>query len=260
MKTLPDVQSYVDSRNLRIDKVGVSNVPWPFAFSATSTDKTAQSTVGSIDMFVELPADKKGTHMSRFVQMIRNCDDALSYSSLKKLFTEMLTRLSATQVYGQLRFPFFIDRAAPVTGERGKLRIDVTLDFAVGEKESLTTTVRGPATSLCPCSKEISAYGAHNQRCELTASVQFASGYEIGVDELFGIVDGAASCSVFATLKREDEKAVTEAAYDNPKFVEDIVRDMAVALRSDDRIAWFRCESENFESIHQHNAYAQIES
>ncbi|MEM7476527.1 MAG: GTP cyclohydrolase FolE2 [Planctomycetota bacterium] len=260
MQVLPDVQAYADSRNLKIDKVGVTQVPWPFRFSPTSkATELAQSTVGSVDMFVTLPADKKGTHMSRFVQLLRDCDQTFHYENLIIFFRQLQERLGASQVSGTLRFPFFMERSAPVTGELGKLQIQVAIDIELGEKSTLRTTIKGPATSLCPCSKEISAYGAHNQRCELSASVVFEEGCEVGVDELFEMIEKAASCSVYPTLKRTDEKSVTEAAYDNPKFVEDIVRDMAVILKEDSRIAWFRCGSENFESIHQHNAFAQIE-
>lgn len=211
-------------------------------------------------MFVALQADQKGTHMSRFVQVLAENERLLSYANLVTLFDNVKERLSASQVYGALRFPFFVERFAPITGEPGQLQLQVLIETAVGDEYSLRTTVSGPATSLCPCSKEISNYGAHNQRCELTVSALFAPECEVGVDELFAMVDTAASCSVFPTLKRADEKSVTEAAYDNPKFVEDTVRDMAVRLQADSRIAWFRCSSENFESIHQHNAFAQIES
>ncbi len=261
MQTLPDVQSYADARNMPINQVGVTKVPWSFRFAPTS-ESTAetQSTIGSVDMFVALPADQKGTHMSRFVQVLLEHDQPLNYSTLTELFGRMRERLGASQVCGTLRFPFVVHRAAPVTGKLGMLQLDVCIDIESGEENRIRTTIAGPATSLCPCSKEISAYGAHNQRCELKASVEFAPGCEAGVDELFSMLEKAASCPVFPTLKRADEKNVTEAAYDNPKFVEDIVRDMAVILKEDDRIKWYRCSSENFESIHQHNAYAQIES
>ncbi len=261
MQPLPDVQSYTDSRNLRINKVGVTKVPWAFSFAPTSDAvDQAQPTVGSLDMFVTLPADKKGTHMSRFVELLASSDRLFSYDRLAVLFDQVKERLSASQVFGAIRFPFFIDRSAPVTGRPGQLQLQVLIEICAGQQRSLTTTVSGPATSLCPCSKEISDYGAHNQRCELTVSVMFNAGCEVGVDELFSMVDTAASCSVFPTLKRADEKSVTEAAYNNPKFVEDTVRDMAVRLQADSRLSWFRCSSENYESIHQHNAYAEFES
>ena len=261
VQTLPDVQAYVDSRDIAIDKVGVTNVPWAFHFAPTSdSTAAAQPTIGSADMFVELPADKKGTHMSRFAQLIAENQSVLSYRGFVDFFGSVLERLGATQVYGTVRFPFFFKCAAPVTGQPGQLQLKVQIDVSAGETNEVAVTIAGPATSLCPCSKEISARGAHNQRCELTASVTFQPDCEVGVDELFAMMERAASCSVYPTLKRSDEKSVTEAAYDNPKFVEDIVRDMAVILRNDSRIGSFRCASENFESIHQHNAFAEINS
>ena len=259
--SLPDVQSQKDSRNLNIDKVGVTQLPLAFCFASTSDGKsTPQNTMGSIDLFVSLPPEQKGTHMSRFVQLLRDFEQPLSYARLIAVCHQVRERLDARQAFAKLQFPYFVDRRAPVTEESGMLQLQVVVDVAVRDRDELTVTVSGPATSLCLCSKEISKYGAHNQRCELTASVKFQTGCEIGVDELFEMMERSASNSVYPTLKRADEKHVTEAAYDNPKFVEDIVRDMAQILKADSRIAWFRCESENFESIHQHNAYAQIES
>lgn len=261
MKSLPDVQSYSDSRNLRIKKVGVTEVPWGFSFAPTSSDLgQAQPTIGSLDLFVALPAEKKGTHMSRFVQVLAESERVLSYSKLVELFEKIKVRLAASQVFGTLRFPFLVDRKAPVTGELAQIQLQVSIDVALKVDCEMLVAVSGPATSLCPCSKEISAYGAHNQRCELRAEIKFDSGCEIGIDELFAMLEESASCSVYPILKRADEKAVTEAAYDNPKFVEDTVRDLATRLRADLRIAEFRCSAKNFESIHQHNAYAEIDS
>ena len=257
---LPDVQSRGDLRSLNIDKVGVTQLPFPFRFDAGSGPATEpQHTNGLIDLFVSLPASQKGTHMSRFVQVLRDWERPLSYSGLIELCHALRERLDSSRAFGTLRFPYFVRRKAPVTGEAGMLQLQVELEAAVGERDELTVTVSGPATSLCPCSKEISQYGAHNQRCELRTCVRFQPGHEVSVAELFEIMEHSASNAVYPTLKRPDEKHVTEAAYDNPKFVEDIVRDMATALKDDSRIAWFRCSSENFESIHQHNAFAQIE-
>jgi len=257
---LPDVQSRTDSRNLAIDKVGVTQFPFSFCFASTSDSQAPpQNTVGSIDLFVSLPPQHKGTHMSRFVQLLRDWEQPLSYVAMRDVCLQACERLDAGRAFGTLRFPFFVNRKAPVTGESGRLQLQITVDVSVGDHDELTVTVSGPATSLCPCSKEISTYGAHNQRCELTASVKFHADCEISVEELFEMMEASASHTVYPALKRVDEKHVTEAAYDNPKFVEDIVRDMAQTLKADARIAWFRCGSENFESIHQHNAFAQIE-
>ena len=257
---LPDVQSRADSRNLAIDKVGVTQLPFSFCFASASDNQAPpQNTVGSVDLFVSLPPQHKGTHMSRFVQLLRDWEQPLSYVAMREICLLARERLDARRACGTLRFPYFVNREAPVTGESGQLQLRITVDVSVGDCEELIVTVSGPATSLCPCSKEISTYGAHNQRCELTATVKFHADCEIGVEELFEMMERSASNAVYPTLKRVDEKYVTEAAYDNPKFVEDIVRDMAQTLKADSRIAWLRCGSENFESIHQHNAFARIE-
>ena len=245
---------------MRINRVGVTAVPWAFNFAPKTDSEDSHPTIGSMDMFVELAADQKGTHMSRFMQLLRDHDQILNYAVLRQFFEKIKQHLNATQAYGTVRFPFFVERTAPETGQKGRVQIQVILELAAGNDNALVTTVQGPATSLCPCSKEISAYGAHNQRCELSATIKFSENCEVGIDELFGMIESAASCKVFPVLKRADEKSVTETAYDNPKFVEDIVRDMASILGEDPRIAWFRCSSENFESIHQHNAFAEIES
>jgi GTP cyclohydrolase I len=171
----------------------------------------------------------------------------------------MKERLEAEEAHLELQFPYFIDKKAPVTGAPGKLDIQVSFQCSSGVAEDFVMSVKAPAKSLCPCSKEISDYGAHNQRCLIEARVRFAEGKMMWIEELFDIVEQAASTQVFAVLKRPDEKWVTESAYDNPKFVEDIVRDLALSLEAEDRIAWYQANSENFESIHNHNAYALIE-
>jgi GTP cyclohydrolase I len=172
----------------------------------------------------------------------------------------MRERLEAETSLLELRFPYFIHKKAPITGSKGMLDIVVTFECtATTTGHDFIMGLKVPATSLCPCSKEISAYGAHNQRCEMQVKVRFAKGKFMWIEELFTLVENAASAQVFAVLKRPDEKFVTERAYDNPKFVEDIVRDLAVALDGEDRIAWYQCDSENFESIHNHNAYAFVE-
>lgn len=260
-RSLPDVQSYADARNLAIDCVGVSSVPYPIQFvSDTRSGEEPQSTVGTFDMFVSLPPPVKGTHMSRFVQLLRDWPQPLDYRSTLDLCAELRNRMESSSAKIHAKFPFFVLRAAPATSETGFIRLDIELTASLDQTRVLEVTVKGPATSLCPCSKEISDYGAHNQRCQLTASVRFRCEEDcISVNELFSMMEKSASSSVYPTVKRGDEKHITESAYDNPKFVEDTVRDLALSLKSDPRIAWFRCASENFESIHQHNAFASIE-
>lgn len=258
---LPDIQSSVDDRNIAISKVGVTSIRWPIRFVSSSQGGTAeQSTTASFDMFVSLPANRKGTHMSRFLQLLSGWDACFSLESLKKFCQTICDKLDSDDAHVTLRFPYFVDRRAPVTGEAGKIQLEVTIDVKSGSQNDLVMTVTGPATSLCPCSKEISARGAHNQRCKLAVSFRCKPQTEISIEELYEMMEQSASTQIFPILKRSDEKWVTEAAYDNPKFVEDIVRDLALALSGDDRIAWYRCSSENYESIHQHNAYGEIES
>ncbi len=255
---LPDVQSASDERNIAINRVGISDVSYPIQFK--SAGKAPQSTIATFDMFVSLAADRKGTHMSRFLQALADWDTPFSSDSLNKFCDSLCHKLQSDSTYLRVRFPYFVDRAAPVTGASGKIRVDVTIDVESGSQNKLVTTLSGPATSLCPCSKKISERGAHNQRCELRVSTRLKPSAELSVEELFQMMEQSASTQVFPVLKRPDEKWVTENAFDNPKFVEDIVRDLALALKRDERIAWYRCSSENFESIHQHNAFAEIVS
>ena len=259
---LADVQSYEDTRNLAIDEVGITDVPYPIKFASNNeSEETPQSTVGKFDMLVSLPSTSKGTHMSRFIQTLRDHERLLSYESLAELCVKLRHRVTADWASICVNFPYFIERQAPVSAESGLLQLDVTLNATAGKNQDLKVTVAGPAMSLCPCSKEIAEYGAHNQRCLLSASIRFHNiAHSVSVSELFQHMEQAASASVYSTLKRNDEKYVTELSYDNPKFVEDTVRDLALRLKSCDRISWFRCSTKNFESIHQHNAFAQIES
>lgn len=258
---LPDIQSSGDTRRVAINKVGVTNVRYPISLRTPGEGQgnTFQHTVANINMFVSLPHTEKGTHMSRFLEVLNECNGELCSDSLPELTVAMREKLHAEDAFLELSFPYFIEKKAPVTGQSGKLDIDVTFELASGTVDDFVMTLKIPATSLCPCSKEISEYGAHNQRCEMTVKVRIADGVNLWIEELFGMIEQCASTQVFSVLKRPDEKWVTERAYENPKFVEDIIRDMAVTLRDDDRIVWFQCFSENFESIHSHNAYAMIE-
>ncbi|MEM1068036.1 MAG: GTP cyclohydrolase FolE2 [Planctomycetota bacterium] len=258
---LPDIQSTTDVRRVAINKVGVTNVRYPISLRTPGEGKgnTFQHTVATINMFVALPHTEKGTHMSRFVEVLNDRHQELCSDSLAEFAVAIREKLKASDAFLELNFPYFIEKEAPVTGQSGKLDIDVTFELRSGTVDDFVMTLKIPATSLCPCSKEISNYGAHNQRCEMTVKVRVAPGVNFWIEELFAMIEQCASTQVFSVLKRPDEKWVTERAYENPKFVEDIVRDMAVALRDDDRIVWFQCFSENFESIHSHNAYAMVE-
>jgi len=253
---LPDVQSSPDSRLLAIQNVGVKGLRYPLQFQAA--DGTVQATVATIEMTVGLSAEVKGTHMSRFVELLESRRGVVSQDGLFRLLEEMLMRLEARSGRIVMRFPWFISKTAPVSGVDSLLDYDAA--FIVDKQEgcypSLTVEITAPVTSLCPCSKKISDYGAHNQRSHITLSARLRA--QMGLEELVRMAEEEASCEVFGLLKRPDEKWVTERAYDNPKFVEDLVRDIALRLMKESRIESWRVVSENFESIHNHSAYAEL--
>ncbi|MFM9958872.1 MAG: GTP cyclohydrolase FolE2 [Phycisphaerales bacterium] len=251
---MPDVQSLQDIRKVAIDKVGVKDVTYPITLR--TPDGGTQTTVAKINMYVALPHHKKGTHMSRFLEVLNEHARPLTPACIGTLAQAIKTRLEAEEAHLEISFTYFIEKKAPVTGARGLMDYRVTFSAVANGKTDFVMAVRAPAASLCPCSKEISAYGAHNQRCEIEAHVRFDG--DLWIEDLVTVLEGAASSPVYAVLKRPDEKYVTEAAYDNPKFVEDIVRDLAVALERHPQVRWYSISSENFESIHSHNAYAQI--
>jgi GTP cyclohydrolase I len=259
---MPDVQASHDTRNVPIDKVGVKNITYPITLKCPATGGS-QHTVAQVNMYVGLPHHQKGTHMSRFLEVLNRHHESVRSNQVMAICRDMRERLEAENAHLELRFPYFIHKKAPVTGSPGMLDVQVTFEATAGMpdagEDDFVMGVKAPATSLCPCSKEISAYGAHNQRCEIEARVRFAPGKFMWIEELVEVIEQSASTQVFAVLKRPDEKWVTEAAFDNPKFVEDIVRDLALRLEREDRIAWYQINSENFESIHNHNAYAFIE-
>ena len=254
MNAIADVQSSKDLRNLPINQVGIKDLRFPIQ---TATASGIQSTVARLTMTVRLPADQKGTHMSRFVALMESRQRPLDYGELQNLTQQMLELLGADAGRISVSFPFFRSKSAPVSGIRSLLDYDVTISGEVsGGAYAYGLKVLVPVTSLCPCSKEISQYGAHNQRSHVTVSLICTE--DVPPEDIIDIVEAQASCQLYGLLKRPDEKYVTERAYENPKFVEDMVRDVAVALRSDKRIASFTVESENFESIHNHSAYACI--
>ena len=256
LEPIADVQSSADLRRLPIDKVGVKQLRHPVKIRDRSQGE--QHTIATFNMYVELPQDFKGTHMSRFVEILHGHDTEISVKSFKEMLVEMNQRLEARTGHIEMVFPYFIKKAAPVTGVESLMDYEVSFTGEVKDgRPALTIKVVVPVTSLCPCSKEISRYGAHNQRSHVTVAVRTNS--FVWVEELIEIVESQASCELYGLLKRPDEKYVTEKAYDNPKFVEDMVRDVAIALNADDRIDAYVVESENFESIHNHSAYAMIQ-
>lgn len=254
--TMVDIQSSRDSRQVAIDKVGVKDVTYPITLKVPNGDKP-QTTVATINMYVALPHHKKGTHMSRFLEVLnQETSEPLTPEMIPGIARAICKRLDAAEAHFEAKFTYFIKKLAPVTGTPGLMDYRVSFECAANGTEDFIMGVSAPATSLCPCSKEISEYGAHNQRCQISAKIRFKGNYWI--EDLVKHLESAASTQVFATLKRPDEKWVTERAFENPKFVEDIVRDLAVSLNGDDRILWYSIDSENFESIHNHNAYAQL--
>jgi len=251
---LPDVQGLPDSRRLAIDKVGVKGIRYPITLATPGGGE--QNTNAEVNMYVSLPAERKGTHMSRFLEVLNEYANGIRPTRLKELCQCLRERLDAETAHVEMDFTYFIRKCAPVTQKAGLMDYSVRFTCESNAIDDFIMSVKAPATSLCPCSKEISEYGAHNQRCIITADVRLAK--MMWIEDLVEIMESTASCEVYSVLKRPDEKYVTEQAFNNPKFVEDIVRDLATELNRDDRVSWYHVRSENFESIHGHNAYAEI--
>ena len=258
---MADVQSDSDARRIAINKVGVKDITYPITLHCPMTGGF-QHTVATVNMYVGLPHHQKGTHMSRFLEVLNRHHDELRSDQIMEVCRDMRHCLEAEEAHLELRFPYFIHKTAPITGAPGMVDIQVTFkassNSATG-KDAFIMSMSVPAMSLCPCSKQISDHGAHSQRCIIKLRTQFAPGKFMWIERLFELVEQSASAPVYAVLKRPDEKHITETAYDNPKFVEDIVRDLAVKLDAIDELVWYQVTSENFESIHNHNAYAFIE-
>ena len=253
---IPDVQGMADTREIAIDRVGIKALRHPIR--VLGRDGEIKHTVATFDMTVRLAHDVKGTHMSRFVETLESNDEALSAATFGALLKRMVERLEVTEGRIQIAFPYFIKKSAPVSGVTSLLDVEVLLTGEIsGETTTVITKVTVPVTSLCPCSKEISAYGAHNQRSHISISLR--SNTPMMIEDIVRLAEDQASAELYGILKRTDEKFVTERAYDNPKFVEDLVRDIAAALNADARVDAYVIESENFESIHNHSAYAVIE-
>jgi GTP cyclohydrolase I len=254
---LADLQASADKRQLTIQQVGIKGLRYPLRIQ--SGNGQVLSTIARLDMSVGLPPQVKGTHMSRFVEIVEADRPPLTLEGLREMLSEMLARLGAESGQIGISLPYFVVKRAPVSGVESLLDVDVELGASKssGGAIALEVSVRVPVTSLCPCSKEISDYGAHSQRSEITIRAELR--HHISIEELVRLAEEEASCELYGLLKRPDEKFVTERAYDNPKFVEDLVRDIALRLKNDRRIVRYTVESENFESIHNHSAYARIE-
>jgi GTP cyclohydrolase I len=256
LTSIQDVQASPDLRRIAINKVGVKGIRHPVVVKDRSGG--VQPTIAEFNMYVRLPHDFKGTHMSRFVEILSGHERAISVESFREMLFEVASRLGAETGYIEMSFPYFVEKRAPVSGVRSLMDYNVTFLGRVSDGvDTHSTRVVVPATSLCPCSKKISAYGAHNQRAHITLTVE--SKEMIWIEELIDIAEQNASSQLYGVLKRPDEKYVTELAYDNPKFVEDLARDVAVSLNADPRVVSYVVEVENFESIHNHSAYALID-
>jgi len=255
-KPLCDKQSERDHRELRIDKVGVRGLRFPI--QVRDKAHVFQNTVATLGMFVDLPHEFKGTHMSRFLEVLNAHGNVVHVENIPDILFAMQRKFHATTSHLEMEFPYFLTKRAPVSGRESVMDYTARFDAAAcGNETDFVLTVKANVTTLCPCSKAISARGAHNQRGEVTVRVRFRK--SVWIEDLIAIIEGSASSELYALLKREDEKHVTERAYDNPVFVEDLVRNVALRLNAHPDITWYKVEAENQESIHNHNAYACIE-
>lgn len=260
---MKDVQNQPDTRGIPINQVGVSDLRYPII--VLDRAHREQQTVARLKLTVDLPHNYKGTHMSRFIEVLNQHRGKMTMWTMPDLLHDLRQRFEAESARAEVRFPYFIEKAAPVTGARALMDYDCAfIGQTSAGKDDFVLVVEVPVTSLCPCSKEISDYGAHNQRGKIIMEIRHtedATGkpHMVWIEELVEYAEASASAPVYALLKRPDERHVTMQAYDNPVFVEDMVRNVAQKLMADERIAWFRVQAINYESIHNHNAFACIE-
>ena len=253
---LLDKQSERDHRQLRIDKVGVRGLRFPIQIRDKA--HSLQNTVATVGLFVDLPKEFKGTHMSRFIEVLNAHGNIVHVENIPDILFAMQKKLHAVTSHLEMEFPFFLEKCAPVSGRKSVMDYTARFDAsAIGKEIDFVLTVKANVTTLCPCSKAISSYGAHNQRGLVTVQLRFRK--SIWIEDVIEIVEASASAELYSLLKREDEKAVTERAYDHPVFVEDLVRNVVLKLNGHPDVTWYKVEAENFESIHNHNAYACIE-
>ncbi|MFB3884331.1 MAG: GTP cyclohydrolase FolE2 [Thermodesulfobacteriota bacterium] len=252
---MDDIQSRKDHRKIEINKVGVKNIRYPI--TVLDKAKGVQHTVASVNMYVDLPHRFKGTHMSRFVEILNQYKGDIAIKNLSKILREVKKKLKAKTAHLEVEFSYFIEKEAPVTKAKSLMEYICRFSGSSNEKEDFSVGIVVPITTVCPCSKEISQFGAHNQRSLVTVNLRFKK--FIWIEDIIQLVEDCASCDLYSILKRPDEKFVTEKAYENPMFVEDVVREIAKKLKADSNITWFTVESENFESIHNHSAYAYVE-
>jgi len=255
ISSMPDMQQRRDTRNIAIDKVGIKDIRYPIVVQDKHNER--QHTVARVNMYVDLPEQFKGTHMSRFVEVLNLYHGEISIENMEAILTEIKSRLGASRAHLELDFPYFIKKKAPVSGAASLLEYQCRMIGTLDDVFNFSLEAKVPVTSLCPCSKEISDRGAHNQRSNVTVLITYSG--HVWLEDMIVWIEECASCPVYALLKREDEKAVTEWAYDHPMFVEDMVRAVTQKLRSVKQVHRFKVQCENFESIHNHSAYAMIE-
>jgi GTP cyclohydrolase IB len=252
-----DVQNQPDQRRVPIDKVGVKGIRYPIIVRDKAHD--TQATVASFSMFVNLPHEFKGTHMSRFVEVLNRRHGRITKSNFMAILHELKDELSAESAFVEMEFPYFLEKSAPVSGDKSLMEYVCRYIGALNQDhEVFHVGLTVPVTTLCPCSREMSDRGAHNQRGVVTVTLAFTNPH-FWIEDVIDVIESSASAPVFALLKREDEKYVTEHAYDHPMFVEDLVREVTLKLRRDRNFTWLKVEAENFESIHNHSAYAMVE-
>ena len=258
MNPMKDIQNRRDFRNISVDKVGIKDLRYPI--TVLDRKNGFQQTIASINMYVDLPERYKGTHMSRFVELLHLFRPEISLKKIADILEQMKEHLNAASAHIEITFPYFIEKKAPISNSPGLMDYTCRIIGSSGPdgRPDLVLEVIVPISSVCPCSKEISTQGAHNQRGEVRLSTRFKK--FIWIEDMVELVEKSASCEVYSVLKRVDEKHVTEQGFSNPKFVEDIVRDVAEKLKKDENVTWFSVSAENFESIHNHNAYALITS
>lgn len=251
-----DVQNLPDDRNVDIEKVGVKNISYPII--VLDKARYRQHTIANVNMYVDLPRRFKGTHMSRFVEILNRHHGHVDFKGLLEILDDLKHSLKAKSAHCEMTFPYFVEKRAPVSGEKSLMEYGCSFIGESGANgKRLIVGIQVPITTLCPCSKEISAKGAHNQRGTVTVKLLFNKFFWI--EDVITVIESCASAEVFALLKREDEKALTERAYERPRFVEDVVREIAVKLNDNDNFPWFSVAAENMESIHNHSAYAYVE-
>ena len=252
---MPDMQKRRDTRRIPISKVGVKDITYPIV--VMDKNRSLQHTVARVNMYVDLPHHFKGTHMSRFVEILNKYREQIALDKLETILQEMKVKLGSDSAHLEIQFPYFIDKQAPVSKAKSLMEYNCEFSASMTDELDFVLCVKVPLTSLCPCSKELSRFGAHNQRSIMTVRVRY-SGF-IWIEDLVELIEQCGSSSLYSLLKREDEKYVTERAYENPRFVEDMVREAYSRLAGVENITWFSVEAENFESIHNHSAYAAVE-